>query len=164
MAVDGRVTADDTLVSNTTPKYIVLGQCMVAFAGDLGAAQVQALHWKSKECTTLKDLRTHRLKVEEEVCWYCLVYDRDSNVLATFCSDGCLVPHSEAFASLGAGELVAWGFLAATARPKTFASARLALHQALRATSQRVTSCGGRATFLTAVGRKRSVVFHTARC
>jgi ATP-dependent protease HslVU (ClpYQ) peptidase subunit len=163
VAVDGRVTADDTLVSNTTPKFMVQGHCVIAFAGDLGPAQTQAQYWKTRGCSTLVELRAERLK-KGDADWYCLVYDRSTNVLATLCSDGCLVTHKTPFATLGAGELVAWGYLAASKRPKTIAAARGTLHKALQATADKVTSCGGRATFLTSMGKKRSVEFHTARC
>lgn len=162
LAVDGRVTADDSVVSDNTPKFVVLGQCLVAFAGDLGPAQQQAQHWQKKQCATLGELKATRLKAR--VDWLCLIYDRSSHRLVTLCSDGCVVEHKNGFATLGSGEHVAWGFLAASRRPLTFTSARATLHKTLQATSAKVTSCGGRVTFLTARGRKRSVEFHTARC
>lgn len=162
LAVDGRVTADDTLVTERCPKHCVIGHCMLAFAGDLGAAQVQAGWWMTQACTTLSSLRAERLKTKAN--WYCLIYDRSTRTLATLCSDGCLVEHREGFASLGAGELVAWGFLAASKKPLTFTAARTTLHKALQATAGKVLSCGGRATFLTAQGKKKSVKFHTAHC
>lgn len=165
LAVDGRVTADDTLVTDKAPKYMVLGKCIVAFAGDLGPAQIQAAYWQSKNCSTLPELRSHRLKLSnDEACWFCLVFDRSTQTLATLCHDGCVIVHKEGYASLGAGELVAWGYLAASARPKSFASARTILHRALQTTAEKVLSCGGRATFLTIQGRRKSVEFHTARC
>jgi len=162
LAVDGRVTADDTLVSNCTPKHVVIGACVIAFAGDLGPAQVQAGYWQSQNCSTLKELRAERLKTDAD--WYCLVYDRSSRTLATLCSDGCLVEHKKGYATLGAGELVAWGYLAASKRPTTWATARKLLHCTLQATAEKVVSCGGRATFITVQGKTRSVEFHLAAC
>lgn len=162
MALDGRVTSEDTLISNDTPKHLVQGHCLVAFAGELGPSQLQAGVWTAENCKTLPELRSKRV-VTPDSDWYCLVYDRSTGTLATLCCDGCVITH-KSFAAIGSGELVAWGYLAASPKPRTAAKARILLLETIRATAQKITSCGGRCTFLSAQGKTRSVMFHHARC
>lgn len=139
--IDGRITADTTISSDSTPKWIVTNNILAAFAGDLGAIQQTQRLWRAEEPTTLEECAA--LVKGGLNAWDAVVFDRVSGELALLASDHSMTAH-DPFAVVGSGSDVLYGYLRGVQnQPSSYKAASKLMVSALRVAAERTTTVGG---------------------
>ena len=141
LGVDGRICADTTINSDSTPKWLVTNNILAAFAGDFGSIQQTQRLWRAEEPTTLDECAS--LVRGGVNAWDAVVFNRLTSELALLASDHSLTAH-DPFAVVGAGADVLYGYFRGIAsQPTSYKGARKLLAKALTVAAERDSTVGG---------------------
>ena len=135
LGVDGRICADTTVNSDSTPKWMVTNNILAAWAGDLGAIQQTQRLWRAEEPTTLDECAG--LVRGSVNAWDAVVFDRLTGELALLASDHSMTAH-DPFCVVGSGADVMYGYLrGSVSQPTSYRGARKYLSQVLGVAAER---------------------------
>lgn len=136
LAIDGRVTHDGEILTDSERKYIICGRTPVLISGVVGKV------WRSLQEHPPRSFDAFLDAVdEEETDW--LAYDRRSDRLWLGA-----VRVAAPFAAVGTGDSLAIGALEALPIAKSLAAAQATVARVLRIVCRRHSECGGRARVL----------------
>ena len=154
LACDSRVLAGDQIASDSCDKFVIAGSAVCLVSGQDGAL-MEAIG-QAKNFEGVRMLATEYQQGNSGLNWNLLCYDRRTEQLLDFDSDGCTLTVGP-WATRGAGGPYAAGALSASSVPRTLEAAEKLVRKACSIAIKHSAACGGRIRVLTVRGKRTAV-------